>query len=221
MSTLHSTTTNSNLDLVQRKNLDALSSFVAIRRNDPDSSFCSIRSMTLEDLVVADLQDNRTFFISRMTDPTSYFYRYRLGATRPLDTTRQRVELVDLSWLKPHEAVVSWERVLALERATRQWGAYLEPLLVDAVTGAILDGHHRYHVGKLLQLERLPAVMVDYLADESIQVDVWPDAAQESITKEQVLAMSLSGDVFAPKTSRHTIAKGLPPISIPLTQLRG
>ena len=39
------------------------------------------------------------------------------------------------------------------------------------------------------------------------------------VTKEEVIAMSLSGEVFPPKTSRHRIADHLPPIHVPLEVL--
>ncbi|KDO35587.1 hypothetical protein SPRG_00429 [Saprolegnia parasitica CBS 223.65] len=158
------------------------------------------------------------FFVSRFTDPTSYFYKYRSDTeTEPKKAT---VVLVCLSWLKPHEEIVSWERVDGLKKATITWDAYTEPLLVDVKTGAILDGHHRYTVGLQLQLKQVPAVLVDYLGDEQITVDVWPGCGRSSLTKQEVIDMSLSPNVFPPKTSRHRFTDSLPPISIPLATLR-
>ena len=56
------------------------------------------------------------------------------------------VELVPISWLKPHEEVKP-SNVDSLHDITLRWNAYTKPLLVDGRTGTILDGHHRYHVG--------------------------------------------------------------------------
>jgi hypothetical protein len=102
---------------------------------------------------------------------------------------------------------------------TKRWGGYTKPLIVDKRTGAILDGHHRYSIAGELNLAQIPVIAVDYLADESIEVDVWPSAELESLTKQEVIDMSLSNKVFPPKTSRHRIADHLPPIHVPLEVL--
>eukprot|EP00644_Phytophthora_capsici_P011394 jgi/Phyca11/535482/estExt2_fgenesh1_pg.C_PHYCAscaffold_370022 len=160
------------------------------------------------------------FFVSRVTDPTSYFYRFHYDDYHHLAPQKAEVQLVDIKWLKPHEQIVSWERVNGLRKATLSWDAYTEPLLVDIKTGAILDGHHRYNVALQLRLQQVPAVLIDYLGDKTINVDVWPGCGRSHLTKEEVIAMSLSPDVFPPKTSRHRFTESLPPISIPLSVLR-
>ena len=72
-----------------------------------------------------------------------------------------------------------------------------------------------------LGLTHVPAALVDYLKDDSITVDVWPgDHGIESISKQDVINMCLSADVFPPKTSRHTFAEPLSPIFVPLEELR-
>ena len=40
----------------------------------------------------------------------------------------------------------------------------------------------------------------------------WPNAKPESITKEEVIQMGLSNDLFPPKTSKHVFFGDLPPI---------
>jgi len=131
---------------------------------------------------------------------------------------QQIISLVDIRWLKTHEEVL-WHRVDHLKDAIKEWNAYKMPLLVDRKSGAILDGHHRYHVGCLLGLSRLPVVLVDYLEDDSIDVDVWPACGLDCLTKEDVIEMSLSDEVFPPKTSKHGFVAALSPINIPLSQL--
>lgn len=132
----------------------------------------------------------------------------------------QRVQLVDITWLKAHEEIVSYDRVRNLRDAILEWGVYKLPLLVDARSGAILDGHHRYAVGCELGLSKLPVVLVDYLGDESIQVDVWPDCGIDCLTKEDVIRMSLSDKVFPPKTSRHSCVDSMSPINVCLKKLQ-
>jgi hypothetical protein len=87
-------------------------------------------------------------------------------------------------------------------------------------TGTILDGHHRYHVGLRIGLSRLPVIMVDYLNDAGIELDVWPASGLSKLTKAEVIDMALSDAVYPPKTSRHRFSDHLPPIAVPLDLLR-
>ncbi|KAL0592628.1 hypothetical protein ABG067_000192 [Albugo candida] len=211
------------LDIVKRPTLHhsaSTSFFDVIRVNDPSSSFCRQKTQTLDDFLCSDAAKGITFYGIRVCDPTSYFYKFRLNACPRRSPQRALIVLADIKWLKPHEHVVSWDRVEGLRKATLRWNAYMEPLLVDSKTGAILDGHHRYHVGLRIHLRTVPVVLVDYLEDESITVDVWPNCGRDSLTKEEVIRMSLSEDVFPPKTSRHKFSDDLPPISVLLDRLR-
>ena len=129
------------------------------------------------------------------------------------------VELVPITWLRPHEEVKP-RNVDTLHEMTLRWSAYTKPLLVDRESGTILDGHHRHQVGIRIGLSRLPVIKVDYLEDDGIELDLWPASALESLTKQQVIDMALSGDVYPPKTSRHRFSDHLPPIAVPLDLLR-
>ena len=120
--------------------------------------------------------------------------------------------------LRPHE-LTRPKKVDELEKMTNRWNAYVLPLVVDMNTGVILDGHHRHQVALRLGLQCLPCVQVDYLGDETVELDVWPNCGRESITKEEVVQAGLQGDLFHPKTSRHRLSDHLPPISVPLSRL--
>ena len=129
------------------------------------------------------------------------------------------VELVDISWLKAHEEIKD-NRVEKLKDMTKRWGGYTKPLLVDSKTGCILDGHHRHRVGILLNLKRLPVILCDYLNDDDIKLDVWPNCGKNQITKQEVIEMALSDNLFPPKTSRHFLSDNLPPIHVSLDELK-
>ena len=129
------------------------------------------------------------------------------------------VELVPLEVLRPHEQIIQ-KKVAQLERVTDRWNAYTKPLLLDRATGTILDGHHRYHVAKRIGLICVPCVLIDYLEDDSIELDVWPNCGRDSISKQDVIEAALSGDLMNPKTSRHRLSDHLPPIAVPLSRLR-
>jgi hypothetical protein len=128
------------------------------------------------------------------------------------------IELVDIKWLKAHEQVKD-KRVDKLKDMTLKWGGYTKPLLVDLVTGSILDGHHRHKVGIILNLKRLPAILCNYITDDDIKLEIWPDCGKDKITKEEVISMALSDNLFPAKTSRHLLSDNLPPIHISLKRL--
>jgi len=133
---------------------------------------------------------------------------------------QQAISLVDITWLKPHEEITGVDRVQELYESVIECDAYIVPLLVDSRSGAILDGHHRYAVGRIMELDRLPVVLVDYLNDESITLDVWPGCGIDCLTKQEVVEMSLSKNLFPPKTSRHDCVRTFAPIHVPLDKLR-
>ena len=128
------------------------------------------------------------------------------------------VELVEIDWLKAHEMVLP-KKVDELHMMTLRWEGYTKPLLVDSQTGAILDGHHRFTVGKRLELRLLPAILIDYLDDERISVKTWPNCQKQSITKQEIIDMALSGELFPPKTSKHSLDGHMPPIMVSLESL--
>ena len=128
------------------------------------------------------------------------------------------VTLVALDWLKPHEEIKTRNRDKLLDM-TKRWGGFTKPLLVDSETGSILDGHHRHSVAISLELKRVPVILIDYLQDDEITVDIWPGCGIDNITKEDVISMSLSDNLYPAKTSKHTIANHMPPIHILLDEL--
>ena len=133
--------------------------------------------------------------------------------------TAMEITLVDMAWLKPHEEIQP-ERVTELQAQFEASGHVDLPLLVDRVTGTILDGHHRFSVGQALGLARMPALLFDYLDEARIAVDTWPGCGRESITKEEVIEMAARGERTPPKTSRHHIDVPIPMIQVPLSELR-
>lgn len=130
-----------------------------------------------------------------------------------------KVDLVSLEVLRPHEETIP-KKVDELEKMTHRWRAYVLPLVVDKKTGVILDGHHRHQVALRLDLKCLPCVQVDYIEDDTIELDVWPNCGRDYVSKEEVIKAGLNGELFTPKTSRHRLSDHLPPISVPLTRLK-
>ncbi len=125
--------------------------------------------------------------------------------------------LIDIDSLRGHEEVIPDN----LERRTNKLldKGFYKPIIVDKGSLVILDGHHKWTSARNLGLARVPVLLVDYLMDGGVEVDVWPDCEKVSITKQDVLEMGMSEDVFPPKTSRHTLPFKIPSISIPLSDL--
>ena len=128
------------------------------------------------------------------------------------------LSFVDIDALKGHEEVIPDNLIKRKEKLLSK--GFYKPIIVDRSSMVILDGHHKWTAAGRLGLARVPVIMVDYLANEGVLVDVWPDCGRDSISKTEVLDMGMSEDVFPPKTSRHTLPFEIPSIGIPLDDLR-
>ena len=128
------------------------------------------------------------------------------------------IDLVERDSLRGHEDVIPANLDQRTEKLVNR--GFYKPIVVDATTMVILDGHHKWTASRVLELHKVPVVSIDYLGDASVVVDVWPDCGRDSITKQEVIEMGLSEDVFPPKTSRHSFGFELPEIQIPLDTLK-
>ena len=133
--------------------------------------------------------------------------------------TEDDVVIVDVEWLKPHEEIKIKARDKLLDM-TKRWGGFTKPILVDSLTGSLLDGHHRLSVAKELGLSKIPAICLNYLSSEEIILELWPSSVLEFITKSMVIDMCESDDLFPPKTTKHTTIFDLPPILVSLDELK-
>lgn len=132
--------------------------------------------------------------------------------------TEEDVQLVPVDWLKAHEEIKVKPRDKLLDM-TQRWGGFTKPILVDALTGSLLDGHHRLSVAQELGLKLIPAICIDYLNSEIITLELWPNANIESVNKTDVIEMCLSNELYPPKTTKHVVIYDLPPILVPLEEL--
>lgn len=126
--------------------------------------------------------------------------------------------LYNLSALKAHEQV-SASHLLKLKHEILQDQVLKRPLIVDAQTGVILDGHHRFRL--LLSFGYLfaPTYLVNYLTEQEIQV--LSNRSEFPVTKPIVLARGLAGRLFPYKTTRHIFACPFPENPVPLEILKG
>lgn len=120
--------------------------------------------------------------------------------------------------LRAHEDVDP-ARVASVADEIRAAGVFYPPVLVDAVTHVILDGHHRWRAATLLKLRVVPCYCVDYLGDDSVRVKSRRDDI--SVSKTEIIATALRGAVYPQKTTRHMYDLPVTIEPIPLSLLGG
>ncbi|MEC8979801.1 MAG: ParB N-terminal domain-containing protein [Candidatus Thermoplasmatota archaeon] len=126
--------------------------------------------------------------------------------------------LIEVSALRPHEEIKP-KSLKKMVDAIQKRGGYIKPILIDRVSRAILDGHHRYNSALQLKLRLIPAIEVNYLEDESIEVRSWPGKEHLEIDKQAVLKMAMSSEVYPPKSSKHSISVDYPSCFYPISEL--
>ncbi len=130
---------------------------------------------------------------------------------------RYRFAIIEARDLRPHEALIPElleETRVAIERE----GFVKTPILVENRHHIILDGHHRYQALLDLGCSKVPVFLVDYY-QEDIEVKTWPGAILDQVTKDDVVAKVLDGEVFPPKTTRHVLHSRLEEIKVQLEEL--
>lgn len=127
------------------------------------------------------------------------------------------VTLVLLTVLRPHEEYIE-ERVRFLQEDLERRRIQEKPILVDAKTMIILDGHHRVEALRRLGARRIAAVLVDYDSD-LVTVGSWRPGYR--VTKDLVRRAGLTGNLLPPRTSRHQVRAEMPRADVPLDMLTG
>ncbi|MFH6787259.1 MULTISPECIES: ParB N-terminal domain-containing protein [Methylobacterium] len=79
--------------------------------------------------------------------------------------------------------------------------AWTQPIRVERGTLAVLDGHHRLAAAIQLGLGRVPVRTYDYA---TVPLASWRPEIQP--TRDEVLRRALAGQLYPPKTTRHTFA---------------
>jgi hypothetical protein len=68
------------------------------------------------------------------------------------------------------------------------------PIIVDRDSYVIIDGHHRYEALKRLGVNKIPAILVDYVNEEKILVDKWIRVYRlEKLPREKMIEDFFSG----------------------------
>ena len=119
--------------------------------------------------------------------------------------------LLRIANLKPHEMTQAG-RLKKLKTRMRNAGIIRRPILVDAKTMVVLDGHHRLESLRALGCRFIPGRLIDYMAGN---ISVKSRRKGLLVAKEYVLNAGLTGELFPPRSSRHNYPKS-PLANVPL-----
>ncbi len=128
------------------------------------------------------------------------------------------IELVDPAALKEHEQIYQQRRQQLVEQIKTS-GCVDYPILIDNQHNVILDGHHRAAALISLKVKWAPVIRVDYFNPEIISVKPRPNCPIEPLTKQAVLEMGLSNQVFPPKSTKHILHIPESRVDYPLDEL--
>ena len=95
-------------------------------------------------------------------------------------------------------------------------GIWTVPIAIEYSMFAIMDGHHRFNAAKLLNLERVPCVLMDY-RKSGITLQSW--RSEWEVTVDDIFMMLEKGKRFPIKTTRHSFNPSVKEISLPLSLL--
>ncbi|MCS7110522.1 MAG: ParB N-terminal domain-containing protein [Candidatus Caldarchaeum sp.] len=93
--------------------------------------------------------------------------------------------LAEVPWLKPHEQSIP-DFVAKLAEEIRKDGRIIHPVVVDAVSGLVVDGTHRVEAAAKLGLPRIPVYAVDYFSPE-VELGGWGRAASKSTSLQSLM----------------------------------
>ena len=64
----------------------------------------------------------------------------------------------------------------------------------------IIDGHHRFHALKLLNIALIPVSLIDYNSDL-----ILTNEERIVLSKKEIIESAKNKNIFPPRTSRHVI----------------
>ncbi len=164
-------------------------------------------------LVVLELLKNKGFnveFVERTKDSyftgTSIRNSFINKSMHSSNTQITKFDVVETSWLKPIEKIFP-SHLLALEKAIMEEGCIRLPIIVDNVTGAVLDGSHRYAFLLKHGYRKAPVLLVDY-SNESIFVGNelshrFKYSDSKILHKDNIRARAIKSELLEPRSTRH------------------
>ncbi|MDT9002101.1 ParB N-terminal domain-containing protein [Paucibacter sp. APW11] len=125
------------------------------------------------------------------------------------------VSLRDTGFFLLSEEVIEAD-VEALAVRIAAAGRWTMPISVEARTGIIMDGNHRWHAARRLGLRQIPCYLLEY-TDPRVRVYEWEH--DEPFNLADIFSIANTRQVFPYKTTRHIFTPPLPPCDIGLAAL--
>lgn len=91
------------------------------------------------------------------------------------------------------------------------------PILVEKHNLVIMDGHHRYQVALMLELDMIPCLMIGY---DNPYLKLSSRTIGEEITFEKIILAGLTGQLLSYKSTKHDLLIDLLKIKIPVGILK-
>ena len=88
-------------------------------------------------------------------------------------------------------------------REIKMDGLLMKPIVVDAKTKVVLDGHHRLEALRQLGCSKIPVYYVNYGSEK---IGVMSMVKGLEITKARVIEAALEENPFPPKTTWHYLS---------------
>ena len=107
-------------------------------------------------------------------------------------------------------------RANQLAHAIHEFRFWTVPIAIEHSTFAIMDGHHRFNAAKLLNLTRVPCVLMDY-EKSGVILESW--RSERDVDVASFFLMVKTFKKFPIKTTRHLFNPDIKEISIPLDLL--
>lgn len=112
-----------------------------------------------------------------------------------------KLSLRRLDELREHEEIIP-EHLEELYQEILLDGILKKPIVLDAATSIILDGHHRYNSLRRMSCVIIPTYEIKYDSPDIVVLS-WREG--NKVTKEIVIHAGLTGSKLQAKTSRHML----------------
>ena len=127
----------------------------------------------------------------------------------------RELKLLSLDRLRETEEHDS-TRAKQLADAIFELGFWTVPIVIEHSMFAIMDGHHRFNAAKLLNLARVPCILMDY-QKSGVVLHSWRNEFDISVT--DIFMMIRNNKKYPLKTTRHLFNPSIQEVSIPLSLL--
>ena len=111
--------------------------------------------------------------------------------------TNNKIELININELFPIEGFIN-ERKNKLYKKILNFKIWNTPIIIEKNHNLILDGHHRFQVAKLLNLDLIPCIKINYE-----DVDIWSLRYDIFFNKNDVIQRAKKGQIYPSKTVKH------------------